>query len=389
MQKKTFFIPETGGFLLKSLVAATLLATSPLALSKTVTLKSNQIINTPTSYNNVTLNLNNGFIIEPGGSLDIENCVVNVQISPGNPYFIYMTTGALTLKNNTFNVSVSGISPSPYTPQPYELIQIDQGALSIIHNSFTVSQPYSVAFLMTNPGFTTTGFMINQNTLQNFHGGVYLSNSNSAQIDENAFTNVSLSNIWNSGNASELKENIFSFPGNLTTGNAIDLVNSNDMNVSDNIISSSVNYGIHILGSSNLIIRNNKISDGQSYGILIENPATFKNAKLLATGKDAKVSAPPANSIITIKGNYIAQNRYGLSADNADTVTVIGNVFIQRFPDPGSRSYWTNNSNLLNNVTNLIWAHNYYKEAFTQDISGINDLTKQFVPFPADGGVTL
>lgn len=376
-------------FLLKTIVAATLLAACPLSLAKTVILKTNQIINTPTSYNNVTLNLTSGFIIEPGGSLDIENSVINVQISPSNPYFVYMTTGALTLKNNTVNVTVSGIAPSPYSPLPYELIQIDQGALSVIHNSFTVSQPYSVAFLMTNPGFATSGFTINQNTIQNFHGGIYLSNSNSAEVDENTFNNVSLSNVWNSGNSSEFKANILSFPGNLKAGNAFDLVNSNDVNVSDNIISSSINYGIHILGSSNILISNNKISDGRSYGIAIENPATFKNAKALAGAKGTKANMPCANNKITIQGNYIAQNRYGLTADNADSVTVIGNVFIQRFPDPGSRSYWTNNTNLLNGVTNLIWVHNYYKEAFTQDIAGINDLTKQFVPFPEDGGVTL
>jgi len=389
MQNKPLSTPATGRFLLKTLVAATFLASSPFAFAKVVTIKTNQVINTPTSYNNVTLNLSNSFIIEPGGSLDIENSVINVEISPSNPYFVYMTTGALTLKNNTFNVTVSGISPSPYTPLPYELIQIDQGALNVIHNSFKVSQPYTVAFLITNPGFTTTGFAINKNTLKNFHGGIYLTNSNSAQMDENAFTSVSLSNIWNSGNFSEIKDNIFSFPGNLTTGNAIDLVDSNDVVVDDNIISSSVNFGIHILGASNILISKNKISDGQSYGIMIENPATFKNAKLLAASKKSKANTLLANRMITIEDNYIAQNRYGLTAGNTDSLTVVGNVFIQRFSDPGSRSYWTNNSNLMNDINNLIWIRNYYKEAFTQDIAGFNDLTKQFVTFPEDGGVTL
>jgi hypothetical protein len=44
---------------------------------------------------------------------------------------------------------------------------------------------------------------------------------------------------------------------------------------------------------------------------------------------------------------------------------------------------------LLPSVTNLTWLNNTYKEAFTQDISGDNTPSLQFVNFPAHGGVFI
>jgi len=367
------------------------LITSSLASAQVINLKDSQIINTPTSYNYAVLNMTSGFTIKKGGVLDIENSTINVTISPTNPFFIYMQTGALILKNDVINVTAENINIDHKDQSLYQLLKIDKGLLTADNNQFTVNQPFTVGFLTTNQNFTTTGFNISNNSINNFHGGLYLFNSNQAEVDNNFFANVSLSNVFDMGTMSNYKGNIFEFPGNLSTGNAFDLVDSNNLTISDNIIESSSSFGILITGCQDLKIDNNKMTDGLSYGIYIQtaNNNAIKKDKVLASLAANHKLQMMDNSNITISNNYFGQNRYGIAGGVVDNLKVTNNTFIQKFSDSASRQFWTNNDILLPSATNIKWTGNLYKEAFTQEVPGNNDIAKQFVVFPATDGVAM
>ncbi|MDX1901434.1 MAG: right-handed parallel beta-helix repeat-containing protein [Gammaproteobacteria bacterium] len=357
-----------------------------------VTLNADQIIDKPTTYDNETLNLTNGFMIKPGGILTIENSTVNIIISPYTPYFAYLTSGELILKNDTFNVTTESITPNPSAPTLYQLIKVDQGVVTATQSSFSVDNPFSVGFLTTNPTYPTKRFSITDNTIQNFHGGVYLANSDNAKVNGNSFLQVSLSNIFDMGSMGEFDNNIFTFPGNLSFGDAIDLVDSKGVNVTNNIIQSSSNLGIQVMGGQQIVIDNNKLTDGLSYAISIKNSADVKSSRALAlfmTAHPTLKRAMAPSSDVTVSNNFIAQNRYGLTASGVDKLVVTNNMFIQKFSDDASRQFWTNNDLLLATSFNITWTNNFYKEAFTQDNAGDNKRALQYVPFPAHGGVVL
>ncbi len=377
---------------IKFFVAAYVLLSTPLVYAETIKVNGNQIITKSMTYKNVKLDMTHGsFTIKNNAVIDIENSTVDVTISPSNPFYIYLTSGSVTLKNNVFNVVSSGIIQNPNIQSPYKLIQVDKGDVTITDNTFTIDTPYTVALFTTNIKYLTNGFQIQGNKIKNFHGGIYLANSNNAEIDNNVFTNVSFSNIFNNGNINNYHGNAFIFPGNLKLGNAFDIVNSDTVNLVDNIISSGSNYGIFILGSKNILLDNNKITDGLSYGIFIQTPtfSSIKNDKYLSNLLPKQKLNFYANDTITITNNIIAQNRYGLAGGVISNLTVEKNTFIQRFADSKTRQFWTNNHILLPSVTNLIWQNNLYKEAFTQEVPGNNNLSLQFVYFPPNGGVSL
>jgi len=358
-----------------------------------IIINGNHNINTPTTYSNVTLDMSNGrFTVNTGGALNIQNSTINVTISPTNPFFTTLTNGSLMMHNNTVNVSVNGIASNPNTPSMNPLINIQQGTVDLSGNNFAVSTPFTVSALQTQ-NTTTSGFNIVNNTFSQFHGGLYLNNSNSATVTGNMFTSVSFASIWHSGNLSTFNKNIILFPGNLNTGDAIDIVNANADNINNNTISSGVNYGIFVMGGQNISIDNNQISDGLSYGIFIQTPSSLMAEKHKYLSKllfkpNVKIHFI-SNKNISITNNYLTQNRYGLAGGVVDQLIVTGNTFIQRFSDSSVRQYWTNNDILLPFASNLIWVNNFYKEAFAQDMPGDNTKCLEFVTFPAHGGVFI
>jgi len=358
-----------------------------------IVISGNQIVTTPISFTNATLDLSHGqFTIQGSGSLTISNCTVKTTISPTNPYFVLLQSGSLNLTNNIVNVTTQGITPNPNTLSGFNLIRAQQGGVLINGNQFVTTTAYTLGFFSTQGSQVTNGFNISNNTIRTFHGGIYLLNSNQAIINNNIFSNVSFSNILNSGdNLNTLTNNIITFPGNLATGDAVDVINSQNITINNNVISSSSNYGIFIAGGQNININANNITDGLSYGIYIETPSLHKEAKnthlsqLLMT----KTTTFLSNNNITINNNYIAQNRYGLAGGVVNALTVTNNFFLQQFANSTTRQFWTNNANLLPNATNLTWVNNTYKEAFTQDNAGSNKLALQYVVFPTTGGVVI
>ncbi len=374
------------------ILGLTLVLISNLAFAATIVISGNKIIKTAVKYDHVTLDMSNGsFTLTKSGKLEISDSIINISISSANPFFASLDQGRLILKRNSVNVTASGIVQNPTSPALYRLIQVTHGTLDLEQNQFAVNQPYSIGFIITNPSFDTQGFKILENKIRNFHGGIYLYNSSHAEVDDNSFENVSFSNVLNIGSMNNYKRNIFSFPGNLSLGNAIDIINSDTAIVEDNIISSSSNYGIFIMGSQHLFIENNKLTDGLSYGIFIQTPAPIiqsKNKYLTQLLGKYKMAILP-NQDISITDNYFEQNRYGLAGEVVQDLTVDNNIFIQRFNDSAARQHWTDNNVLLASASNLTWTNNSYKEAFTQDNEGDNTQALNIVPFPATGGVIL
>ena len=354
-------------------------------------LHGNQVIKSAVSYNNTTLDLSDArFTLENGGSLSVNNSTVNVTISEDNPFFVQIENGKLTLKNSKVNVKVNGILQTPNDKAKHQLINIKQGDVDIASNAFKVDTPFTVSLLET-VGKPTAGFTINHNSIRGFHGGLYLVNSSSDEVNDNEFMNVSFSNIYNNGNLNQFDSNVFLFPGNLSSGNAFDLVDSEGVTIAHNLISSSAGNGISITGGNNIIIDDNKIMDGKSYAITINTPTLdtlHQDRYLVQLTHNMNHPLKPNNNIV-ITNNYFAQNKYGLTGGVINSLLVTNNVFIQRFTDTSIRQFWTNNDNLLPDVANLAWTDNLYKEAFTQDITGDNKPSLQFVSFPAHGGVFI
>lgn len=372
-------------------IGIVLFIVSSISFASPVIIAGNKIITTPTTYNNVVLDMSNGrFTVNTGGSLHIENSTINITISPSNPYFGLLNNGNLTLKNNIVNVHISGITPNSAIKAAYQFIQVQLGNVNIDKNTFTADTFFTLCFLETTTT-NTNGFTITNNTIKNFHGGLYLVNSNNASVNDNIFENVSFTNILTMGNLSKFKRNLFSFPGNLILGDAFHVINSNGLIISDNVIASGSGYGIYIMGGQNLFIENNKITDGSSYAIFIDTPslATISKYKHAAQLFSKRTMKTIANSNIAISNNYIAQNRYGLTGGTVDNLIVTNNIFIQRFVDSSTRQHWTNNDILLPLATNVTWLDNLYKEAFTQEVPGDNSNSLQFVSFPQHGGVFL
>ena len=340
-------------------------------------------IDKPVKYTNVTLNMTDGrFNINAGGTLDIENSTINLTISADNPYFVNQGYGSLILKNNKVNVSVNHLIPNANTKSSYQLISVKNGNVKLDANQFSNDVPFTLQFFESMSA-NDNGINISNNYINNFHGGVYLSQSQHANITGNSFMSVSNTNIVNMGNTTNINRNIFLLSGFMSGGNTIEVVNSKDVTITENVIMSSYKYGIYLRASQNTSIDNNKISDGSSYAIFIDSPVYARQDMT----KQAYTIYP--NNHISITNNYLSQNKYGIAGKQVDYLTVSNNYFIQRFSNNKSRQYWTDNKILLPLVTNMVWSDNLYKEAFTQEVPGDNSNTLKFVIFPQMGGVVL
>lgn len=363
------------------------------ANATSIVINGETIINKPTTFKNVTLDLSHGyFTIANNSILDIENCVIKGIISPENPFFIQVATGKLILINNTVRVRVINIQPSPDTTSVFRVINVSRGTVNIVGNRFSVDKAFTVGLFVTEK-YPTAHFVIKANVIEGFHGGFFLSNSRNAIIAGNQFSKVSVTNILAIGSGDSLFErNMILLAGNNNVGNGIDIIYSDNMIVSENYIAFGSCYSIYILRSQNVLVDHNQILGGVTYAIyivpLVDNNLYDKHlGKLIGELKSKAIQY--ANNNISVTNNVFLQNRFGLAATEVDGLIVKNNMFIQKFPDNQTRRFWTNNDILFKNVTNITWDDNRYREAFTQDILGNNELAFKIVNFPLHGGVSL
>lgn len=365
--------------------------------SYAVVIGPNTLISTPTTYTNTTVDMTNGnFIVTNNATLTIENSTVLGTISANTPTLINVALGSLVMKSNRVAITVTGVLGKPDLQAIHYVIHLAHANASLTGNTFSVDRLFTAGLLITDANTPTGVVNIADNSFQNFHGVLYLLNSPNALIKNNIFEVNSSGNLVLVGDDSAVTNNTFYFAGRNHAGNAIDIVDSEGVTVAHNVIFNSNCLGIHILASKNIIINSNNITGGVTYGITLESAPNLK-------GKDAKNNNFAINlltklgkkslkhsvtQVVTINNNVLSQNHYGIVASDVDTLSVTDNYFSQRFLSNAARKFWTDNTNLLINVTNLNWNNNLYKEAFTQEIDGDNSLT-QFVTFPVTGGVVL
>lgn len=362
--------------------------------SKTIIINKITIIDKPTTYKNVILNINHGyFVIINQAALKIKNSIINGSVSPNNNSLIKIIEGKLILKNNKFNITAVNIQPHPSERNNYDVINIEQGKLKIVGNNFNIDLPFTVSLLVSS-SYRTSNFYIKDNIIRNFHGAIFLKNSHDAIVSNNVFANVSISNIFTQeGNNNVFEKNTMLFPGNNNIGDGIDVIDSYNITLKNNLIFSGSCYSIIILRSNRILIDNNKIIGGITYAILIKTLIGLKDLHgqhLLKLMGSEQTSSGAINKDIRITNNYLSQNRYGLTAANVDGLIVENNIFIQRFLSNAARKFWTDNHVLFQGVSNIVWRHNLYKEAFSQDpIDDGNHNSFKFVVFPLYGGVDL
>jgi hypothetical protein len=372
-----------------------LLVANTAVFAEPIIIMGRTVIDKPTTYKNVQLDLSNGYFqVVNNASLDIENCIIIGTISSKNMHLIELVSGDLILKNNSVGISSVGIPQNPENPSIFDVINVAHGHVTIMGNKFSVDTPYTVGLLTTN-GAYTVGFKISGNEVRNFHGGFLLKNSHEAYIDHNKFSNVSISNILIvDGSNALFEKNDILFPGNNNVGDGIDIMDSDNITLNQNYISSGSCYSVIILRGKNITFNRNQIVGGITYAISIKSSigsSDLHHAYLLRMMSDPAIRKMTRNSNTNIKiiNNYLAQNRYGLTAANVDGLVVEKNVFIQKFLSDSNRRFWTNNNILLKNTVNVTWSGNLYKEAYAQDDSGNNSELSKFVEFPLTGGVNL
>lgn len=358
-----------------------------------VVITPNTIINVPTTYSNTTVDLSNGnFIVKDGASLTIENSTIIGTISPTNTNLISVERGTLNLIHNEVTITASMINPTPKIDASFYVVRLSRAAANIVGNTFSVDKQFSVGFLTTSVIQPAKNITISNNEFQGFHGVIYLLNSNNTVVDSNSFKLNSSGQIVIVGSNSHITSNSIYFSGLTQLGDAIDLVNAEGVVVAKNLIFTPTSVGISITLSHDVTVDGNTVMGGITYGIAMFSNSALKDpnnfaAKILAK-LDKRTKILQATSDITIRNNFLGQNRYGIAATDVDGLTVVNNYFTQRFNDAAARKFWTDNSVLLQNVTSLTWTNNVYTEAFTQVNGGDNSMVK-FVPFPATGGVVL
>lgn len=377
--------------LLYTCIGLLLIIISNTCFAVTVVIKPNTIISTSVNYSGVTLDMTYGsFIIKNKATLKIENCVVVGTLSSINPQLITVDIGKLELINNKFNINASNIPPHPTTQSLHYVIQIAQGSVNMNNNIFSIKQPFTVGLLVTSASIPTTGFNITNNTFENFHGVLYLIATDNALISGNTFLTNTYGNLVNIGNNSQIIKNKIFFSGNNHLGNSMDIIDSENITISQNELYTPTCHGIYVLNGHDIIIDGNKIFGGITYAMnILSYPETVLSDDYVKNILFSHTMKNLISNNITIKNNFMSQNRYGIAASDVDGLTVKDNIFIQRFVNNNSRIFWTNNATLLQNISNSVWANNLYKEAYTQDSIGDNSNSLNFVPFPATGGVSL
>jgi len=354
------------------------------ALANPVMIAGDVIIDKTIHYNNVTLDMRNAsFHIINHATLHIENCKIIGTISPHHPQLIKVGDGTLLLNDNTFQLQSEDIIANPMISSLYHVIEMVDGNMHIINNTFTINTAYTVGFITTKHN-NTTGLIIRSNAITNFHGGIMLINSDNFNIINNTFLKISDGNIFiiNGRNGNIADNNIF-FSGNNNIGDSIDIVDSTDINIINNYVLAGSCYAIVILRGQDILVMSNHIVSGITYAIFIKlslpdinkfiGPYQFKLQK---------------NKNIKILKNYFSQNRYGLTASDVDGLTVQNNIFIQKFSNAETRKFWTDNDVLLKDIHHLDWQKNRYKEAYTQNDTD-NSSASKFVEFPISGGVVF
>ena len=362
---------------------------STTCFAQTIVISPNTVISHSKTYDNVTLDMSNGsFIIKDNAILTIRNSIINGTLSKNIPVLINADKGVLNLKNNHVKIATNGLSPHPTTQSLQHVIQLAMAGLTMDHNTFVIDKAFTAGLLITTASIPTANIKILDNKIEHFHGVAYLIGTDNALISGNTLNKNTYGNLLVIGSNSKIINHTISYSGNNRLGNSIDVIDSNNITVNGNLILTPTCHGIYIFNSRDVVIEDNYINGGITYAMnILTFPETLQTNQYINTLIQGMHLTNRMSSNITVSHNLLSQNRYGIAGSDIDGLNVTHNIFIQRFEDDAARTFWTNNNVLLQNVTQVNWEHNLYKEAYTQEENGSTSRTDHFVQFPATGGV--
>ena len=352
----------------------------------------NTVISYPRTYDGVTLDLSHGsFIIRDNATLTIKNRVINGTLSKSNPILFSVETGQLNFDHNQVNVKTDDLPQHPKEQSLQYVIMLGLGSLNLNGSAFQIDSIFTAGLLVTTATIPSSNIKITHNKFERFHGVLYLIASDNALVQDNTFMRNSYGQIVIIGNNDKVIHNTILFSGNYHLGNSIDVIDSNNITISKNLLFTPTCHGIYIMSSHDVVIDSNRISGGITYAMnVLSFPERLDADDLYLTKIAANYKMKNTlSSNIKITNNYMSQNRFGVAASDTDGLTVKNNIFIQRFEDAEARKFWTDNSILLQNITGLVWINNLYKEAYSQAINGDNSHSSSFVVFPQTGGIVF
>ncbi len=363
------------------------------ALANSMVITGKYVIDQDTTFSNMMLDLTQGYFeIRNNAKLELDHCIVTGLLSPDKPQLLHLYSGGLILKKNRFRISTLGIPKNPDMPSVFSVFRIHQGQVKLVANDFTIAQPYTASLLVTDE-LETSDFTITHNHLRFFHGGFILKNVHRVYFGYNQFKRVSITGIFLfKGSHAILEKNKIFFAGNNNVGDGIDLIDSEDVLVNQNYLASGSCYSIVVLRGKRINLESNMVMGGITYAIYISSSGLGRNNAALISLLKTTLQDPKAESTnlnIRVADNYVSQNRYGLTAIDTSGLIVENNIFIQKFANAKNRSFWTDNKVLLQNVKELTWRKNWYKEAYSQEGQGQEAKSSQLTEFPLSGGVRL
>lgn len=368
------------------LLALTLVLLSQVAYA--IVIAPNTVINSPTIYSNEVIDLSHGnLIIKRGASLTIRDSKINGVLSEENPTLIAIESGTLTMRRNKVAISAPSMTPNPYAQSLAYVVRANNAKIQLVNNEFKMADEFVGGLLITNDGIQTEDIVIERNKIEGFHGALYLLNSNNAFINNNILRLNSYGNIVLIGRDGQISNNSIYFSGRDKLGNAMDVIDSYNISIANNVVWTPTCHGIYIFASEGVAIDNNNVASGITYGITVLGKEELSQ-DAYATALSHQRNSHFVSKSITISNNYFSQNRYGINASDVEGLLISNNYFSQHFNDAASRQFWTDNTNLLKNISDLQWLNNFYKEAFTQ-VNGDSNALTQIVPFPETGGVSL
>ncbi len=377
-------------------IGLVLLLLTNTCLAETIKIFPNTVISFPKTYSNVTLDMSHGnFIVKGKASLTIKNCIVQGTLSKETPVLISVENGTLNIDSSQVSIQTVDLPQHPFTQSLQYVVQLGFGNVSFSNSNFKIDQTLTAGLLITTSTTPTTGLKFTNNTFEQFHGVLYLIASDNSLVSDNTFKRNSYGQIVIMGNNSNIIHNYIYFSGNYHLGNSIDILDSSNVSIRRNLLFTPTCHGIYVMNSHTVLIDGNRVSGGITYAVnVLSYPETAKGddaylTDLLHQYRATHNTTQSISNNIIISNNVMSQNRYGIAVSDTDALQVRNNIFIQRFTDAESRKFWTNNAVLLQNVTNLAWTENLYKEAYTQEINGDNSQSGKFVVFPQTGGVVL
>lgn len=261
------------------------------------------------------------------------------NVSPGSLDCFLALNGNFSFKNNT--VASHVVADSPTDPLWY-----DKGAknwfmrlgssttnvtsLVVQNNTFTNENQYAAGLLMMSGRTYVGNIRIEDNSISNFHGAIYVSHALGASIDDNRLFRNSLGNIVvTDAKTSQISNNMIELPGNGTTGDGMTLGGLDQDVVRNNTIINGSCYGIWVMqGSSRTTFYRNTIHGGITDAVCIAGSGVFSDIRIIE------------NTLTDQHGNAV-------SATNVNGLTLVDNVI------GGNHSWATGRQHLFVNVTGL------------------------------------